>query len=116
MTVVLIIVAGLLGLATAGSAFAKFTKKEDVMKNLTHVGVKAEYIPLLALLEVFGVLGLLAGIHSKPLGVAAAIGLVLYFAGAVIAHVRVKDKIKDLAPALVLGLVAVAVVLLELAR
>ncbi len=116
MTAVLIIVAGLLGLAATGSAFAKFTKKEDVIKSVTHVGVKNEYIPLLAILEVLGALGLLAGIHSKPLGVAAATGLALYFLGAVAAHLRVKDKVKDFAPALVLFLVAVGTVLLELGR
>ncbi|MFB7915982.1 DoxX family protein [Streptomyces sp. NPDC056061] len=35
--------------------------------------------------------GLLVGIGCRPLGVAAAVGVVLYFLGAVIAHLRVKD-------------------------
>lgn len=41
-----------------------------------------------------------------PLGVAAAVGVTLYFIGAVISHLRVKDF--ELAPAAVLALVAAA--------
>ncbi len=51
-----------------------------------------ERIPVLAALEIAGALGLLVGLAWAPLGIAAAIGVVLYFVGAVIAHLRVKDK------------------------
>jgi hypothetical protein len=46
------------------------------------------------------------------LGVAAGIGVVLYFIGAVVAHLRVDDS--DIGPALGLGLVAIAAVVLRL--
>jgi hypothetical protein len=39
-----------------------------------------------------GALGLVAGFAIPPLGVSAATGLVLYFIGAVIAHLRVGDS------------------------
>ena len=46
--------------------------------------------------------------------VAAAIGLMLYFDGAVFFHLRVKDKMKNFAPAMVLGWLAIAVAILEI--
>ncbi|MFJ3171081.1 DoxX family protein [Streptomyces roseus] len=54
-----------------------------------------------------------AGLWVRPLGVAASIGVTLYFAGAVISHLRVKDF--DLAPAAVLTLVAAAALVLRVA-
>jgi hypothetical protein len=48
--------------------------------------------------EFAGAIGLLVGIAWPALGLAAASGLVLYFVGAVIGHVRVGD-FKGLGPA-----------------
>jgi hypothetical protein len=78
--------------------------------------VKSENIAVLGLLEIAGALGLVVGIWVTPLGIAAAIGLALYFLGAVLAHVRKKDKAADLAPAFVLFVVAVVAVIFELKR
>jgi len=114
MTIVLIILTSLLGAVATASALGKLTKKPDIMASMEHVGVKPDMIPVLALLEIFGAIGLLAGIWNKPLGVSAAIGLTLYFDGALISHLRVKDKVKDFAPAMVLGWLALAVAILEI--
>ena len=114
MTFILFILASLLGAAATASALSKITKKPDIMASMEHVGVKPDMIPVLAILELFGALGLLAGIWSQPLGVAAAIGLMLYFDGAVLFHLRVKDKVKDFTPAMVLGWLALIVAILEI--
>ncbi len=116
MTIALIIIAALLGVAATASAVGKLTKQAPVIENLTHVGVQAKHIPVLALLEAAGALGLLIGIWVTPLGIAAAIGLSLYFLGAVVAHIRLKDKPAEFAPAFVLFVVAVVTVVLELKR
>ena len=55
------------------------------------VGVPLQYFPLLAACEFAGALGLVVGIWWPLLGVAAAIGLILYFVGAIISHLRVGD-------------------------
>jgi hypothetical protein len=55
------------------------------------VGVALKFFPLLAACEFAGALGLLAGINWPPLGIAGGIGLVLYFVGAVVSHLRVGD-------------------------
>ncbi len=62
------------------------------------VGVPLRFFPILAACEFAGAAGLLGGIFWVPLGVAASIGLVTYFIGAVLAHVRVGD-FKGLGPA-----------------
>ena len=62
------------------------------------VGVPLRYFPLLAVCEFAGALGLVAGIWRPTLGVAAAIGLVLYFVGAIVSHLRAAD-FKGMGPA-----------------
>jgi hypothetical protein len=57
------------------------------------VGVPLRFFPVLALLEVAGAVGLLAGIGLKPLGVAAGTALVAYFVGAITSHVRKRDRV-----------------------
>jgi len=69
------------------------------------VGVPLRYFPLLAACEFAGALGLVLGIWWPPLGVAAGIGLVLYFVGAVVSHLRVGD-FKGLGPATFMLVVA----------
>jgi hypothetical protein len=55
------------------------------------VGVPLKFFPFLAACEFAGALGLLAGIGWPPFGVAGGIGLVLYFVGAVVSHLRIGD-------------------------
>jgi hypothetical protein len=57
------------------------------------VGVPLRLFPVLALLEIAGGAGLLAGIGIKPLGVAAAACLAAYFIVAVSSHVRKRDLV-----------------------
>lgn len=85
------------------SAMGKLKKMPQVIESMTHVGVKPNQIPLLAYLEILGALGLLIGIAYPLLAFISAGALMLYFVGAVIAHLRVKDKFKDFGPALFLA-------------
>ncbi|WP_328393859.1 DoxX family protein [Nocardia sp. NBC_00416] len=106
--IVTLVLAGIL----LASAAAKLTRNAGVLASMEKVGVPAEKIPWLAYLEIAGAVGLIAGLFWWPIGVAAAIGVVLYFAGAVGAHIRVKDK--ELAPAAGLALVAAAALVLRI--
>lgn len=65
-------------------------------------------------MELAAAAGLLVGIAWRPLGVAAAIGVVLYFLGAIGAHARVKD-VKGMPPAAVLLLFGAVTTWLALA-
>ena len=66
------------------------------------VGVPLKYFPLLAACEFAGAFGLLLGIWWPILGVAAAIGLILYFVGATVSHLRVRD-VKGIGPPAFIG-------------
>ena len=76
------------------------------------VGVPLRLLPFLAACEFAGAIGLLVGIAWPALGLAAASGLVLYFVGALIGHVRVGD-FKGLGPAAFMLCLAAACVILR---
>jgi uncharacterized membrane protein YphA (DoxX/SURF4 family) len=63
---------------------------------------------LLGAAEVAGAAGVLIGLSVKPLGIAAATGLVLVGVGAVVAHRRAHDPLAHTAPAVLALLLAVA--------
>ena len=71
------------------------------------IGVPLQYFPFLAACEFAGALGLLLGIWWPILGMAGAVGLLLYFVGAIASHVYVSD-IKGIGPAAFLLVVAAA--------
>jgi len=77
------------------------------------VGVPLKYFPILAACEFAGALGVVAGIWWPPLGFAAGVGLVVYFVGAVIFHLRVRD-VKGLGPAAFMLALAAAAFALRL--
>ena len=75
-----------------GSAAKKLQKDEQVRTIIGGtVGVPERHFTTLAVLELAGTAGILLGLWLEPLGIAAAIGLTLYFTGALIAHLRVGD-------------------------
>lgn len=76
------------------------------------VGVPMRYFPLLAACEIAGAVGLVLGIWWPILGIAAATGLVIYFIGALVSHVRVGD-FKGIGPAAMLLTVSAAALILR---
>ncbi len=112
MFIVTVFLTMLLASICVASAASKFTKQAVVVSNLTKIGVPSSWFPFLAGAEMAGAVGLLFGLVAiPPLGIAAGIGLILYFAGAVVSHLRVGDK--DIAGAAVLFLLAVATTLVR---
>jgi hypothetical protein len=80
------------------------------------VGVPLRLFPVLALLELAGAVGLLAGIGLKPLGVAAGTGLVAYFLGAIAAHLHKHDLVPGhLGPPVTMLAISTAALALRLA-
>ena len=67
---------------------------------------------MLGTLKRAGALGLLVGLGLPVIGIAAATGLVLYFIGAVIAHLRARVLYNIAFPGAYLGLSAASLVLL----
>jgi hypothetical protein len=80
-------------LAAAANAYAAtvdLARADRVLANMTRLGVPHQWLPTLGALKAAGALGLLVGLAVPGLGVAAAAGLVLYFAGAVVTVVRAR--------------------------
>jgi hypothetical protein len=105
-----IAVAGVLTVMLAMSARMKLVRDQRAVEVIGGVvGVPLRAFPVLALLEIAGAVGLLAGIWFKPLGVAAAAGLVVYFVGALVSHLRVRDlSAQHLLPGALLLVMSVA--------
>lgn len=113
MFIATLIVSIFLAVALTVSAVGKLTKMPAVIESMNTVGVPAHRIPTLALLEIAGAIGLVIGLFWWPIGVAAAIGVILYFVGAVIAHLRVKD-VAGVGPAAFLAVLSIAALVLRL--
>lgn len=116
MTIALIIFGSLLAFAAIGSAISKLVKVPDVMAAMESVGVKPNQVPVLALLEIAGGVGVIVGIWSPDLGLAASIGLTLYFAGALVAHFKKKHGPAEFGAALGIFIIALVTTFLQLQR
>ena len=115
MFIATVVVSVLLSLAFAAAGAGKVAMNKMSQDHSVHLGFSANAYRGIGALELAGAAGLLIGLWVAALGAAAGIGLVLMMVGAVIAHVRAKDAVKDTAPAAVFGLLALAAVLLRLA-
>lgn len=75
----------------AAIVVADLARAKFVLANSAEVGVPAGWLPGIATLKAAAVVGLALGLLGvRPIGIAAATGLVLFFICAVIAHVRAK--------------------------
>ncbi|MFC9256393.1 DoxX family protein [Amycolatopsis thailandensis] len=115
MTTAYVIVTLFGAFMAAFSAASIFFRAKWVVQPLADYGVPRTWWTPLGVAKAAGALGLVAGLWVPALGVAAGIGLVLYFAGAVITVLRahwpshVAFPLMYLAPvaaSLVLGFVA----------
>lgn len=104
-TVVVVIAAAWVGF----SGYSLLARKPFVVESLVQYGVPERWWPWLGAAKASGAAGLLAGLAVPEVGVAAAIGLVVYFAGAAVtvAHARafahLPFPLLYLAPALAAG-------------
>jgi hypothetical protein len=82
----------LAALANGYAAALNFVGAESVKVVADRVQVSRGWMVPLGALLASGAVGLLTGFAVPALGMAAAIGLVLYFICAVTAHLRVRDR------------------------
>jgi DoxX-like family len=99
------ILTGLLVLAFAAAGSAKLAAIPAMRARAEHVGFSVSAYRRIGLLEVLGVLGLLVGAFVPLIGALAAAGLLILLGGALVAHLRTGDGVREIAPAVVLGLV-----------
>jgi DoxX-like family len=65
-----------------------FTRVKWVLVNMTKLGVPHSWLFSLGVLKAAGALGLLVGIGVPQIGVAASVGLILFFVGAIVTAMR----------------------------
>ncbi|MGB3409915.1 MAG: DoxX family protein [Microthrixaceae bacterium] len=112
MFIATVIVSILLALMVTMSAAMKLQKNDKVVEGIHGtVGVPLNMFPVLAGLELAAAAGLIIGLWIAPIGIAAAIGLTVYFLGAIISHIRVGDTKGIGGPMLPLALSIAALVL-----
>ncbi|RKN41179.1 DoxX family protein [Streptomyces hoynatensis] len=90
------------------SGAPKVAQQERMVTNAEHLGYSAAAFRNIGLLEVAAAAGLIVGLFWKPLGIAAAVGLVALMVGAVLAHRRAGDGGRETFPAAWVGLLSAA--------
>ena len=97
------------------SGYSLFNKSEFVVEPLERYGVPQSWWNWLALAKSAGAVGLIVGFLLPPIGTAAAVGLILYFAGAVAPALRARSYGTAIFPVLYLA-PAAATLILQVAR
>jgi hypothetical protein len=72
------------------AALSDFRRPGWIMANIARLGIHERWLTTLGMLKALGAIGLLAGIAIPMIGVAAAAGLVLFFAGAIVTAMRAR--------------------------
>jgi DoxX-like family len=83
-------IAGVTILINVWAAIADFTGAKFVRDNSAELGIAQKWVLPLGLLKAAGAAGLIVGFAVPAIGVAAAVGLVLFFAGALLVHLRAR--------------------------
>jgi hypothetical protein len=91
MVIAYVVVTLLAAAANIFSATLDFIRYKQVLINMAKAGVSESWITTLGILKAAGAIGLLVGIGVPLIGTAAAIGLILFFVGAIIIHLRARD-------------------------
>ena len=86
MFIAYVVVTLLAAAANIFSATLDFVRYKQVLINMAKAGVSVSWITPLGILKAAGAMGLLVGIGVPLIGTAAAIGLILFFVGAIITH------------------------------
>ncbi len=114
MFTVYIAVTMLTAAANAYAATVDFRRPQWVLDNMTQWGGRHSWLFTLGALKAAAALGLFVGICVPLIGVAAAVGLVLFFVGAIVVVLRARWYSHLPWPATYL-LLAVGVLVLRLA-
>ncbi len=116
MSNISIVLAVILIAACTGSALMDFRKPELLLTSMKKLKVPAEHLPVLAAIKILGAIGIAIGFQRIRIGELAGVGLCLYFAVATMTHTRVKDTLKNTAPAFILFVMSALYVLTSVAK
>lgn len=111
MSTAYITVAAVTALANICAATLDLLRPDWLVANMTRLGVPSSQLLPLAGLKAAGAAGLLLGLAIPLLGIAAAIGLLLFFLGAIVTAIRARWYAHIPQPGLYLALAAASLIL-----
>ena len=117
MYVLNVIVAVLLGVGFLMLGVGKLADVKMMAQARQHLGLTSGLFKAIGGLEVLGGAGVLIGLHADlPLiGILAAVGLIGMTIGAAAYHQKAGDAMKEWAPAVVMGAMAIFYIILRIA-
>jgi hypothetical protein len=91
MTTAYLVVTMVTTVANLAVGLADLARANFVLANSAQVGVPRSWLPTLGTLKIAGAVGLVLGLLGvRVLGVAAAVGLIGFFVGAIVVHLRAR--------------------------
>ena len=109
------LLAGFLVVAFAALGSAKLAAVPAMRTKAEHVGFSVSAYRRIGSLELLAVLGLLVGAFVPVIGALAAVGLLILLGGAALTHLRNGDGVREIAPAVVLGVLTLTYLILVVA-
>lgn len=100
--------AGTLAVFFTGLGTAKIRAVPAMRQRAAHVGMSTAAYRRIGALEVAGAAGVLVGLAQPRIGALAGAGLLALLGGALIAHRRAGDDLRDAAPVLIAALAVTA--------
>lgn len=108
------ILEGLLALVFLASGGSKLARAKPVVANFARLGVALSLLPVLGAVEVVLAAGLTLGFVAPLVGALAALGVIVFMIGAVSTHLALKDIGAGPVPAVVLGVLALALTVMNI--
>jgi|LakMenEpi03Aug12_release.lakeMendotaPanAssembly.Ray.scaffolds.fasta_scaffold662473_2 hypothetical protein len=99
-----------------GTALMDFKKPQQIIDTMTKLQVPMRMVPLLGLIKIVGAVGVVIGFSQDRIGMLAGAGLCVYFAVATTSHTRIKDSVRNTAPAFILLSISILYVLTTIAK
>jgi hypothetical protein len=116
MTLVSRVLAVLLIVVCIGSGVLDFVKPKQLVEGMNKLRIPTNMLPALGAIKIAAAIGLIIGFGNIRLAEVTGVCLCAYFAIATTTHTRVKDSMRDTAPAFILLVVSVLFVLTTFAR
>jgi hypothetical protein len=114
MHIAYLIVTLLLVVMLIYSAMAMYLRAGWILSSMSRAGVPESWLPTLATLKAAGAIGLLLGLAIPAIGLAAAVGVTLFFVGAIVTHIRARWGLYAPMPFFVMAVGALALRALSL--
>lgn len=115
MGLAVIVVSIVVAAVFVGAGVAKITEQQRMVDSADHFELSHRAHRMIGALEIAGAVGLLLGLLWSPIGIIAAIGLLVLMIGALCFHVRAKDSVQEVTPAIVVTSGTFAALVLQIA-